>query len=177
MIRSFRYFFTFAVLGSLILPPFVALSTVVSGIAPLPPGASHKMELYGVVAAGACVAFYLLLVRIEPYLLRESQNQAAFLDTISGPFLSIAISGSAALSLFLELAVIRWQGTIFEFFAFYKNYGLLACFAGLGLGYALCRSENGIPLHLTLPLLAWQLGFLTLLRYALPGHYGLDMVP
>jgi hypothetical protein len=177
MIRSFRYSFTFVVIGSLILPPLVALSTVVSGIAALPPGASHKMELYGVVAAGVCVAFYLLFVRIEPHLLRESQNQAAFLDTISGPFLSIAIAGSAALSLLLELAIIRWQGTIFEFFAFYKNYGLLACFAGLGLGYALCRSDDGIPLHLTLPLLAWQLGFLTLLRYALPGHYGLDMVP
>jgi len=30
----------------------------------------------------------------------------------------------------LGVAVIRWQGSIFEFFAFYKNYGLLACFAG-----------------------------------------------
>jgi len=39
--------------------------------------------------------------------------------------LSVAIAGSAALSLFLELAVIRWQGSIFEFFSFYKNYGLL----------------------------------------------------
>jgi spermidine synthase len=177
MIRSFRYFLTLTFLGSLILPPFAALSTVVSGIARLPPGASYKMALYGVVAAGAFVAFYLLLVKIEPYLLRESRNQAAFLDTISGPFLSIAIAGSAALSLFLELAVIRWQGTIFEFFAFYKNYGLLACFAGLGLGYAVCRSENGVPLNLTLPVLAWQLGFLTVLRYAMPGHYSLDMVP
>ncbi len=177
MIRSFRYFLTFTFLGSLILPPFAALSTVVSGIARLPPGASYKMALYGVVAAGAFVAFYLLLVKIEPYLSRESRNQAAFLDTISGPFLSIAIVGSAALSLFLELAVIRWQGTIFEFFAFYKNYGLLACFAGLGLGYAVCRSENGVPLNLTLPVLAWQLGFLIVLRYAMPGHYSLDMVP
>jgi spermidine synthase len=177
MIRSFRYFLTLAFLGSLILPPFSALSTVVSGIARLPPGASHKMELYGVVAAGAFVMFYLLLVKIEPYLLRESQNQAAFLDTISGPFLSIAIAGSAGLSLFLELAVIRWQGTIFEFFAFYKNYGLLACFAGLGLGYAVCRSESGIPLNLTIPLLAWQLGLLIVLRFALPGHYSLDTVP
>ena len=177
MIRSFRYFLTLTFLGSLILPPFAALSTVVSGIARLPPGASYKMALYGVVAAGAFVAFYLLLVKIEPYLLRESRNQAAFLDTISGPFLSIAIAGSAALSLFLELAVIRWQGTIFEFFAFYKNYGLLACFAGLGLGYAVCRSENGVPLNLTLPVLAWQLGFLIVLRYAMPGHYSLDMVP
>ena len=51
-------------------------------------------------------------------------------------YLAVAIVASAALSLLLELAIIRWHGTVFEFFAFYKNYGLLACFAGLGLGYA-----------------------------------------
>jgi hypothetical protein len=66
--------------------------------------------------------------------------------------LGVAIAGAAALSLFLELAVIRWHGAIFEFFAFYKNYGLLACFAGLGLGNALSRSKDGIPLLLVLPL-------------------------
>jgi len=54
------------------------------------------------------------------------------------------------LSLFLELAVIRWQGTVFEFFAFYKNFGLLACFAGLGLGYALA-SRDRIYLALAIP--------------------------
>ena len=177
MIRPFRYFLTFAFLGSLVLPLFSALSTVISGVASLPPGAGFKMGLYGIAASGAFVVFYLLLAKIEPYLLRASRNQAAFLDNIPGPFLPIAIAAAAALSLFLELAVIRWQGTIFEFFAFYKNYGLLACFAGLGLGYALCRSEDGIPLNLTIPLLAWQLGLLTALRFALPGHYSLDMVP
>jgi hypothetical protein len=49
------------------------------------------------------------------------------------------IAGGAALSLFQELAVIRWQGTVWEFFAFYKNLGLLSCFAGLGLGACSAR--------------------------------------
>ena len=44
------------------------------------------------------------------------------------------------LSLFLELAVIRWHGSEWEMFAFYKNFSLLACFLGLGLGYALARA-------------------------------------
>src|SRR3984893_7972054 len=178
MIRPFCYFLTFAFLGSLVLPLFSALSTVISGVASLPPGAGFKMGLYGIAASGAFVVFYLLLAKIEPYLLRASRNQAAFLDNIPGPFLPIAIAAAAALSLFLELAVIRWQGTIFEFFAFYKNYGLLACFAGLGLGYALCRSKEGIPLILTLPLLTWQFGLLIFLRWGLPSRpYSLETIP
>ena len=137
-----------------------------------------KVAAYGVVALAAFVGFYLLLLRLEPQFLKESREQAAFLETLSGRFLSVAIVASAALSLFLELAVIRWQGTIFEFFAFYKNYGLLACFAGLGLGYVLSRSKDGIPLNLTLFLLAWQFVLLIALRFGLPNRpYSLEAIP
>src|SRR5262249_36812074 len=132
---------------------------------------------YAVLATAACWVFRGLLLKVEPHLLRDAESVSVFLDTISGPSLSKAIVGSAALSLFLELAVIRWQGTVSEFFAFYKNYGLLACFAGLGLGYAMCRHENGIPLQLTLPLLTWQCGLLIALHYLVPGNMSLAMVP
>ena len=80
-------------------------------------------------------------------------------------YLNAAILASAALSLFLELSVIRWQGTVFEFFAFYKNFGLLTCFAGLGLGYALA-GRGSIPLILTIPMMAWQFAFMIVLRFA-----------
>jgi hypothetical protein len=50
---------------------------------------------------------YLLLLKLEPYLLKESLDQAAFLETVPDRSLSIAIAASAALSLFLELAVSR----------------------------------------------------------------------
>jgi spermidine synthase len=124
------------------------------------------------------VGLRLLLRWLEPRLLKESLDQAAFLEAIPDRFVSVAIAGSALLSLFLELAVIRWQGSIFEFFAFYKNYGLLACFAGLGLGYALSRSKEGIPLVLTVPLLAWQFGLLITLRWGLPNRpYSLETIP
>jgi Spermine/spermidine synthase domain len=176
MIRSFRYLLGFAFFGSLALPPFAVLASVMSTGTPLPPGANHKLVLYAALVPVALAVFYLLLARAEPYVLTASRNQAAFLEKISGPWLSVAIAGSAGLSLFLELAVIRWQGTIFEFFAFYKNYGLLACFAGLGLGYALCRSDNGIPLNLSLPLLSWQAGLLIFLRFGLPTR-SLEMIP
>jgi predicted membrane-bound spermidine synthase len=116
----------------------------------------------------ASFGFLRLLRMLQTRLLEDSRGEADFLQSISGRFVPAAIVSSAALSLFLELAVIRWQGTIFEFFAYYKNYGLLACFAGLGLGYALSQSEDGIPLALTLPLLAWQFMLLIGLRFGLP---------
>jgi len=49
------------------------------------------------------------------------------------------------------------MGEIFPLFALYKNYTLLACFAGLGLGYALARRES-IPLLFCGPVLAFQSG-------------------
>src|SRR5216683_3928278 len=169
LLRSFRHFIILAFLGSVFLPPLAYLSSPSSGeVIPSPGEFYLKVGLYGVSALAAIVGLYLLLLRLEPYLLKESLDQAAFLETIPDRFLSIAVASSAALGLFLELAVIRWQGTIFEFFAFYKNYGLLACFAGLGLGYALSRNEEGIPLSLTLCLLAWQFGLLMFLRFGLP---------
>src|SRR5882762_10493907 len=179
LLRSFRHFIVLAFVGSVFLPPLAYLSSPSSGeVIPSPGEFYLKVGLYGVPALAAIVGLYLLLLKLEPRLLKESLDQAAFLETIPNRSLSIAIAGSAALSLFLELAVIRWQGSIFEFFAFYKNYGLLACFAGLGLGYALSRSKEGIPLILSLPLLTWQFGLLIALRWGLPNRpYSLETIP
>ena len=165
MIRSFRNLLLLAIFGSVVLPP---LALFTSDTGPWTLDRILILVVFVIVGLAALVGFHRLFVRFEPHILKSSQNQAAFLEAISTRFLPLAIVGSAALSLFLELAVIRWQGTIFEFFAFYKNYGLLACFAGLGLGYALSRNEEGIPLSLTLCLLAWQFGLLMFLRFGLP---------
>jgi hypothetical protein len=179
LVRAFRYLLALAFLGSLFLPPLAYTSSPASGGVVLSPARLFlRIGVYGAISLAALIGFYRLLLKLEPRLLKESQDQAAFLETISGRYLSIAIAASAALSLFLELTVIRWQGTIFEFFAFYKNYGLLACFAGLGLGYALSRSRDGIPLSLTLPLIAWQFGLLIVLRFGLPNRpYSLEAIP
>jgi len=165
VIRSFRNLLLLAIFGSVVLPP---LALFTSDTGPWTLDRILILVVFVIVGLAALVGFHRLFARFEPRILKSSQNQAAFLETISTRFLPLAIVGSAALSLFLELAVIRWQGTIFEFFAFYKNYGLLACFAGLGLGYALSRNEEGIPLSLTLCLLAWQFGLLMFLRFGLP---------
>ncbi len=93
-------------------------------------------------------------------------RQAATLDALDPRWLGPAIAGSAALSLLLELAIIRWQSSVFEFYAFYKNLGLLSCFIGLGIGYALARQKE-IPLFVVAPLVGWQLLLLTAMRYGL----------
>jgi hypothetical protein len=103
----------------------------------------------------ATLALFYVLRKLEPILDANALEQVQFLDTLDTRYVDLAIAFSAALSLFLELALIRWQSSILEFLAFYKNFSLLACFAGLGLGYALA-ARNRVPLLMVIPLLAGQ---------------------
>jgi hypothetical protein len=120
--------------------------------------------LYLVLSVVLVLIFHRLLLSLQPILAAQADEQLAWFDTLPERFLPLAILGSAAVSLALELSIIRWQGTVFQFFAFYKNYGLLACFAGLGLGYALARNRQVIPLAFTPALCAWQFALLLYLR-------------
>jgi hypothetical protein len=118
------------------------------------------------VCVAATGAFYYALKKLVPFVDASALAQARFLDTLNVKYADAAILFSAALSLFLELCIIRWQSSILPFFAFYKNFSLLMCFVGLGLGYALAARDR-IPLVIVLPLLAWQFGFMTVIRYGL----------
>ncbi|HEY7315072.1 MAG TPA: hypothetical protein VH643_37345, partial [Gemmataceae bacterium] len=115
-----------------------------------------------------CAVVLFLPRRLTEAIERVSQEQGKHLRSLPERWVDAAIIGSAGLSLLLELAVIRWQSTVFEVFAFYKNFGLLACFLGLGLGYALAGRAQ-IPLLLSLPLLAWQIILLLVSRYGPEG--------
>src|SRR6266403_4343560 len=68
------------------------------------------------------------------------------------------------LSLLLELVLIRWLASVFPVFSFYKNFTMLACFLGLGAGYAVAERKPCAP-ALVLPMLALFVGIITLLRY------------
>ena len=131
-------------------------------------------------AALVMVVLYYVLKKLEPVLDANALAQAQFLDSLDLRYVDLAIVGSAALSLFLELALIRWQSSALQFLAFYKNFSLLACFAGLGLGYALATRDR-IPLLTVIPLLAWQFCFMMLigvrpeLLWAMPFHEQLAM--
>src|SRR5579863_6696773 len=45
------------------------------------------------------------------------------------------------LSLFLEMLTIRWVSSEIRIFAYFKNFVLIACFLGFGLGCYLCRKR------------------------------------
>jgi hypothetical protein len=119
--------------------------------------------LLGAAALLATWALFYLLRKLEPLLNANALAQAQYLDKLAPRYVDLAILFSAALSLFLELALIRWQSSVLIFLAFYKNFSLLACFAGLGLGYALA-GRNRIALSMVLPLLAAQFCFFLLIR-------------
>jgi hypothetical protein len=108
-------------------------------------------------------ALFHVLRELETVLDASAEVQRHFLDTLDPRYIDMAIAVSAAISLFLELALIRWQSSVLEFLAFYKNFSLLACFAGLGLGYALAARDR-IPLLMVVPLLGAQFCFFLFVR-------------
>ena len=107
---------------------------------------------------------------LGPVLNRLGLAQARFIADLPRGRVPLTIAVSAGTSLFLELAVIRWHGSVWEVFAFYKNFSLLACFLGLGLGYALARRQQ-VPGVVALGLLALQVGYLVALRHMVPIHW------
>ena len=56
------------------------------------------------------------------------------------------------LSLFVEMLMIRWVSSDIRIFAYFKNFVLVACFLGFGLGCYLCRRRVQL-MALTAPLL------------------------
>jgi spermidine synthase len=165
MIRPYARLLTLILLGSLLLPIVTLISSqFINDRAHL----FLSIRVYGFCAAGAClgtIAVRYFLGRIEPTLQRAAAAQADFLQNFSDNYVNGAIFTAAAISLFAELSIIRWQATVFPFFALYKNFSMLACFAGLGLGYALARQV--VPLFFTIPLFCWQFILLIGMRYGL----------
>jgi spermine/spermidine synthase len=98
----------------------------------------------------------------------SSEQLAAWGERERSTALYATITVLSGLTLFLELVLIRWQGSLFPVFALYKNFILLACFCGLGIGYALAH-RRPLLLPMTLPLLALTIFLLISLRYASLG--------
>jgi len=168
--RSLRGLVTLAVAGSVLAPLATILASRYMLDLAFPWSDVPSYSLVTLEILAVPLVFYWLLRRYDSTLDREASEQATFLtEGLSDRWVGLAIVVSAALSLFLELAMIRWQAALFPFFAFYKNLSLLSCFAGLGLGYSLGNRSRSY-LFLTLPLLSWQFLFMTAMRYALPEH-------
>jgi SAM-dependent methyltransferase len=159
-----------------VLLPFIAVSCswVLGGLGAQPVFWVPLAALAALGVVGARGLGATLVARCRPALERLGEEQTEFLGRLTGRTVPLAIAASAGASLLLELAVIRWQGTEWQVFALYKNFSLLACFLGLGLGYALARAPQ-IPAVLVLPLLALKVVYLLLLRHGPPPQWTLSL--
>lgn len=98
------------------------------------------------------------------------------LDSLGG-FSYSGLTLASILGLFLELLMIRWISSEVRIFAFLKNYMLVSCFLGFGLGCFLCRKRINL-MAMAAPLLSlvfliqfpWQP--LRTLISALPSYLG-----
>ena len=92
--------------------------------------------------------------------------------------LRLMVIGAAGLSLFLELLLIRWESGVFAVFALYKNFALLSCFCGLGIGYAKAEDKQ-LALPAALPMTLLLLALFTFLRYGtgMAGNTVFQVVP
>ncbi len=91
--------------------------------------------------------------------LRREENLALSLGELAGRRLDGAIVLASFLSLFFELLLIRYQASLLPIIAYFKNISLLACFLGLGIGFAL-GDRQPIRLSLFAFLLLFQTAFL-----------------
>lgn len=169
MLKAYSRLLGFTLLASCLFP-FLAVAgnqrPTFPSLAGTAADRARELWVLGVLGLVAGLAAWGLVAAARGLLERTSRAQATALDRWTGWKADLAILLAAGVSLYLELVVIRWQGTAFEFFSFYKNIGLMACFTGLGIGYALAKAD-GIPLVMVLPLLAWQTGLFLQVRYRL----------
>src|SRR6266849_612127 len=115
-----------------------------------------------VVFSGVFASLYLLRIyRVEP----GSQVAATRRSWAKGwEFTPDALGGVSyrqlalvsVLGLFLELLMIRWISSEIRVFAYFKNFVLIACFLGFGLGCYLSRRRVSL-LPLVVPLLTLAL--------------------
>jgi spermidine synthase len=77
------------------------------------------------------------------------------LDRIPPAWTRAAVVAASALTLYVEMVMVRWHASCFHAFAIFKNVSLLSCFLGLGIGYGLSGRRRS-TLGAFLPLLALQ---------------------
>ena len=177
LLRAYLRLVTLGLACGALLPPVAVVFTRIQTRSPLLEGRFLFGLAVGLsVWGGACVMLLVASKRLRMRLDETGVKQAVFIDGLTGPWADLAIVGAAAASLVLELAVIRWQGTVFPVFAFYKDLGLLACFVGLGTGYALGERRH-IPSLLAIPLVAAQIGLLVFLRHTGEGMRARSVLP
>lgn len=95
------------------------------------------------------VGLFTALVLSDIYRLDRKKPKASWLTALELPASALANSSRellilSAAGLFLELLMIRWISSEISIFAYFKNFVLIACFLGFGLGAYLCRQPMNL---------------------------------
>lgn len=88
-----------------------------------------------VVAMGFIVAWHYLVFA------KQRRNQPLFGSSVADHHNLFQLLVASFLTIYMELALIRWVAVEVRVFAYIKNLTLLLCFLGFGLGCALARSK------------------------------------
>ena len=111
--------------------------------------------LAGMVAVDYLFGLYASRPRGVQLLGQRSASKLDFTPAALGGFSHTRLILASGLGLFLEMMMIRWISSEIRIFAYFKNFVLIACFLGFGLGCYLCRRRwNALPLIVPPVLLA-----------------------
>jgi spermidine synthase len=125
----------------------------------------HIFDKYIALAVVVCIGGFVSLYLFNIYRperagasdrmrRRWSQWWVFSVDSLGG-FSYTKLALVSVLGLFLEMLMIRWISSEIRIFAYFKNFVLIACFLGFGLGCYLCRRKISLlPVLLPLLLLA-----------------------
>ncbi|MBU0716992.1 MAG: hypothetical protein KJ749_01980 [Planctomycetes bacterium] len=131
-----------------------------------------REKVLGAGAAGliAGALFLLMQWRWGSSIRRDLDGHALAADSEGGSARVVSLLVVSMLGLFLEVCLIRWHGTEFRAAAYFKNVTLLACFLGLGLGFAIAgRRRSYFPI--TMGLLAGHV-----ILFGLLSRMGIDSI-
>ena len=124
----------------------------------------HPMLLL-VVVVGYAIAFSLLGLYAEVGNTEKHRTSFGSFE-LPLPFSYRQLFILSLLGLFFEMLMIRWLSSEIRIFAYYKNFVLIACFLGFGLGCALCRRRVH-PIALAVPIIF----FTVLVAAPIPGMH------
>jgi spermidine synthase len=65
-----------------------------------------------------------------------------------GGFSYFQLALASLLGLFLEMLMIRWISSEIRIFAYFKNFVLISCFLGFGIGASLCRRRINLAVSI-----------------------------
>ncbi|HEV8435686.1 MAG TPA: methyltransferase domain-containing protein [Thermoanaerobaculia bacterium] len=92
------------------------------------------------VVLTSVIASLLVVLLLRPYARASAPSGAlSFTTEQLGGFSWVGLTLSSVAGLYLELLLIRWVSSEIRIFAYFKNFVLIACFLGFGLGCYLSK--------------------------------------